>query len=222
MGVLYLAQFDVPAAQLPGWQKDDAMEVFRGNAARYVWRCFKYTIRFVDDLESVANPLVKRLLHQSQQIAGGLFRGPYPDSTPIKEQQHQHPARFPYLDTLQIFSTNEEGYIRVLTHLYDKRRESCYDGLQVVQYTPPLAGLSESCLYNTFVGQLFRYQRIITDQANYEHEVALLMHKLVVLGYREAKLLCKLKHHLKKHSYVFPGTDRKDLVLDIMGRFLLM
>jgi hypothetical protein len=103
-----------------------------------------------------------------------------------------------------------------------RERESCYDNIQVVQYTPPIAGLSESCLYNIFVGQLFRYQRIITDQDNYEHEVALLIHKLVVLGYQEGRLLCKLKHHLKRHAYVFPAVKRQQLLADIVGRFLLM
>lgn len=222
MGPLYLSQFNSQAALLPDWQEDAALEAYKGNAARYVWSCFKYTVRFVDDLEFVANPLAKRLLHQSQSLARGLIKGLYPDSTPIKEQQHLVPSFFPYLDTLQIYKEDVHGHIRVETHLYDKRRESCYDSIQVVQYTPPLAGLSDSCLYNIFVGQLFRYQRIITDQDNFEHEVALLIHKLVVLGYQEGKLLSRLKYHLKKHAYVFPAVKRQQLLADIVGRFLLM
>jgi hypothetical protein len=65
MGPIYLAQFDSPVATSPGWQPDETLQAFKGNAARYVWKCFKYTVRFVDDLEFVANPLAKRLLHQS-------------------------------------------------------------------------------------------------------------------------------------------------------------
>lgn len=55
MGLVYIAQFDSAASCLPGWQADPALEAFKGNAARYVWNCFRFTIRFVDDLELAAN-----------------------------------------------------------------------------------------------------------------------------------------------------------------------
>jgi hypothetical protein len=100
--------------------------------------------------------------------------------------------------------TNSEGFIRCVTHLYDKRRERCYDHIEVVQYTPPVAGLAESCLYNIFIGQLFRYQRIITDVDNFKEEVAMLASKLVAVGYKDATLHAKLKRHINNHRYVFP------------------
>jgi hypothetical protein len=103
MGKRYIEQFDSSEASQPGWQPDPALERYKGNAARYVQECFKYTVRFVDDIQSLANPLIKRLLHQSQTIAGGLISGCHPDSTPIKEQQHEDSSRFPYLDILEVF-----------------------------------------------------------------------------------------------------------------------
>ena len=218
MGKRYVDQYDSEAATQAGWQPDPALEAYKGNAARYVWASFKYTARFVDDIESLANSLMKRLLHQSQSIAGGLISGLYPDTTPIIEQQHEDLSRFPFLDTLQLFA-DHEGFIRCLSHLYDKRREKCYDLIERVQYTPPVAGLSDSCLYNIFVGQLFRYQRIITDMVNYEEEVALLVSKLVGLGFKELKLRAKLKRHLHNHEQnVFPGESRTELVTRIWSR----
>ena len=218
MGKRYIDQFDTQEATQPGWQPDPALEPYKGNAARYVWACFKYTARFVDDIESLANVLMKRLLHQSQSIAGGFISGLYPDTTPIVEQQHEDRTRFPFLDTLQLFA-DHEGFIRCLSHLYDKRREKCCDLIERVQYTPPVAGLSDSCLYNIFVGQLFRYQRIITDMVNYEEEVALLMSKLVGLGFKGLKLQAKLKRQLRNHKQnVFPGESRTGLLTRIWSR----
>lgn len=109
-----------------------------------------------------------------------------------------------------------------MTHLYDKCRERCYDSIEVVQFTPPLAGLSDSCLYNIFVGQLFRYQRIITDLDNYIDEVGLLVAKLVVLGYQEVRLRKKFKRHLHNHRYVFPSVGKRvELVAAVWEAYLL-
>jgi hypothetical protein len=89
----------------------------------------------------------------------------------------------PYLDVLKLYIPQPDGTVRGTTHLYDKRRERCYESIQLVQFTPLSAGLAESCLYNIFTGQLFRYQRIIMDVSNFRFEVALLLRKLVGLGY---------------------------------------
>jgi hypothetical protein len=148
--------------------QDLAYAPYKGNAARYVWHCFRFTTRFVDDMDTVVNPLFESLMHTDQALAGGLIKGiqVYPRSTPIQAQGHPM-YRVPYLDVLKVYTRQADGTVRGTTHLYDKRRESCYDSIQVVQFTPLSAGLAESCLYNIFIGQLFRFQRIIMDRSNF-------------------------------------------------------
>lgn len=185
--------------------QDPAFAPYRGNAARYVWHCFRFTTRFVDDMDTVVNPLFQQLMHTNQYIAGGLVHGIYPVCTPIEAQGHCM-YRVPYLDVLKIYSVQPDGTVRGTTHLYDKRREKCYDGIQVVQFTPLSAGLAESCLYNIFIGQLYRYQRIIMDQGNFRHEAAFLLKKMVGLGYQEEALKRRLKVHLAQFPWVFPNV----------------
>jgi hypothetical protein len=49
----------------------------KGHLARLVWRAFRYTCRFVDDLQSIANRFIASLLYNDMSIAGGLIRGIY-------------------------------------------------------------------------------------------------------------------------------------------------
>ena len=193
---------------------------YRGNAARYIWKCFSFTGRFVDDLEYIFNPLAKKLMHRDQTLANGSFCGCYPRETPIEPQQHTDPARFPFLDTLQLPRTHPTTLcVSIQSHLYDKRRERCYKDIHVVQYTPPSADLSNSCLYNIFVGQLYRFQGIITEVHNYQEEVALLLHKLVSVGYKFDILHRKLKAHLSRHPTVSSNMPRSDLVSQIVSLY---
>lgn len=184
--------------------QDPRYAPYKGNAARYVWFCFRFTSRFVDDMDTVVNPLFAQLLHTNQSIAGGLISGIYPVSTPIQPQGHDK-YRVPYLDVLKLYLVQQDGTVRGTTHLYDKRREKCYEDIQVVQFTPLSAGLAESCLYNIFIGQLYRYQRIIMDVRNFRQEAALLLHKMVLLGYPEQALKHRLRVHLGKFTWVYPA-----------------
>lgn len=191
---------------------------YKGNAARYVWRCFRYTTRFVDDMDTVVNPLFQSLMHVNQSIAGGCITGVYPVATPIKAQGHPI-DRVPYLDILKVYTYNwVTSTVQCTTRLYDKRRERCYEGIHVVQYTPLSAGLAQSCLYNIFTGQLHRYQRRIMDEANFRQEAAKLLHKLVALGYQQPELLRRLRRHLGRfgpqfYPHIAPHRQYK-LILD--------
>jgi hypothetical protein len=191
----------------------------KGNVALALLKLYRFTFRFVDDLLSGTNPFFKRLLFLDQQVFGGWFHGMYPRFFHIIMQDMQGDS-LPFLDVLLRFSlqgtngvrmrltpegqvqpTGEQGLVVMVdTLLYDKRRQTCYADIPIVQYTHATSNLSRGCIYNILVGQLHRFSRLISVVDNYVSEVSLLMEKLLGLGYCFRPLLRRLKDF--QHTYV--------------------
>jgi hypothetical protein len=77
--------------------------------AMFDWHCFRFTTRFVDDMDTVVNPLFESLMHTDQALAGGLIKGIYPRSTPIQAQGHPM-YRVPYLDVLKVYTRQADRW----------------------------------------------------------------------------------------------------------------
>jgi len=188
-------------------QADQAqIKHLKGHLARWVWKCWKFTLRYVDDMESVANPLAKKLLYLDQSIGGGLICGAYPRSCPWEPAGNQDLHKVPFMEVLQMYKEGSDGVMAGTTHLYDKRREPTFQGIDYVQYTHATTGLSKACLYNILVGQVCRFSRVIMDKRNFAVEVATLLEKLRAQGYRLPPLLQRYKRYLKHRPHLYGGV----------------
>jgi hypothetical protein len=109
--------------------------------------------------------------------------------------------------------TGEQGLVVFVdTLLYDKRRQSCYADIPIVQYTHATSNLSRGCVYNILVGQLHRFSRLISVVENYVFEVSLLLEKLLGLGYCFRPLLRKLKTFQHTYVHFFPQVSERVII----------
>jgi hypothetical protein len=190
------------------------LKPLHGSAALYLLHCFRFTVRFVDDLTSGPNAYLQRLLYTENALMGDMITGIYPhqylslDSTPAP--QLHNPYDFSTLD-VRIVSTLRSlmvarglsgSVVHSVTHLYDKRRERCYRAIPIVQYTHVSSTLSMQSGYNILLGQLFRFRELITVKGNYVMEAAKLVARMTLRGYRRTILMRKLRRHL----LLYPDT----------------
>jgi hypothetical protein len=210
------------------------LHVYKGNVAVVLLKLHRFTFRFVDDLLSGMNPYFKDLLFQDQTVAGGWVKGTYPMFFHIVLEAMQGDS-LPFLDVLLNFQTEgvrgvrmrynpegereptgEEGLVvLVTTHLYDKRRQTCYADIPIVQYTHITSNLSRGCVYNILVGQLHRFSRLISEVDNYIDEVALLMGKLLRLGYCYRPLMQRLRMFQHTHVRTFPSLSEHQIIQEV-------
>jgi hypothetical protein len=128
-----------------------------GDAALHLLSCFRFTVRYIDDLTSGPNPWLARLLHQSQFVMGTIICGIYPDNLTLKYTgtDPANPDLFHTLDIITIVSSaadvsNAHGgvdqIVKSVTTLYDKRRQACYAGIPIVQYAHVSSKSPAPCL----------------------------------------------------------------------------
>ena len=182
----------------------------KGHLARLVWRAFRFTSRFVDDLQSIVNRFIGSLMYNDMTIAGGLIRGIYGRDCPWEDTLIHDMTRVPFMDLLQVFF--QRGLVMVgTTRLYDKRREHTFDGLDYVQYSHATTCLSSQCLHNILIGQLCRFSLLIMDKDNFISEVAILLQKLLHQGFKLQPLLARYKRFLKHHPQLYGGVGWPEL-----------
>jgi hypothetical protein len=83
--------------------------------------------------------------------------------------------------------------------LYDKRREKCYDGIPIAQFTHVSSNVGESVGSSIILGQLHRFRELIQVRDNFVYECGLLLAKMQNRGYQIRKLKNKLLHFLRRH-----------------------
>jgi hypothetical protein len=159
----------------------------------YVLNAFRFTRRFVDDLTAACNPFLKYLLYTNNSILGGLIQGIYPHGALVLEPTRADMWAFPTLD-IRIVSRAQwvleerDGryYKCVRSHsiLYDKRREKCYDGIPIAQYTHVSSDVGESVGSSIILGQLHRFRELIQVRDDFVYECGLLLAKMQNRGIR--------------------------------------
>ena len=181
-----------------------------GHLARFIWREFRFTLRFVDDFESVANRVINRLLYTDMTIAQGRIHGIYGRDCPWEATVLLDRDQVPFMDVLKVFW--EQGVTMMgTTRLYDKRRDRIYAGLDYQQYSHATTCLSKDCLYNIFTGQTLRFCRIIMDKHNFISEVVILIGKLLGQGFKLQPLLQRYKRLLINWPHLYGGVGWESL-----------
>lgn len=138
---------------------DPQYAYFRGRLAHYIWKQFSFTVRYVDDLQSICNSMLNDLLYEDMSIAGGLVTGIYPRACPWEDSAISDPTRVPFMDIQQVF-TEIADYMVGTTHLYDKQRDRVFHHIDFVQYTHSTSALSRECLGNILTGQVIWFTNI--------------------------------------------------------------
>ena len=93
------------------------------------------------------------------------------------------------------------------TELYDKRREQCYEGIPIAQYTHVSSNVGYNVGNSILMGQLHRYRELIQDRDNFAYECGLLLARMHLNGYPLSGLRRKLLSFLRLHPDMFGLQD---------------
>ncbi len=184
------------------------------------------SLRFLDDLLSLNNPFLRRLLSTTDRH--GHLHGIYPHELGLSAQRHDHlpPRSVPFLDLLLVPAprASPPGPTRswFVTRLYDKRVQPAFHGVRLSRFVARDSNVNEACKRNIFTGQFHRLRRVISDVDNFCSEIAALVRALETMAYPRALLLSKFVHLLADcpHAFYFQRRDTHPNLLAIVHTHL--
>ena len=196
-----------------------AMRAQHGNAlegclALYVWRSWKYVLRFVDDLQVIGHKFVRQLFDNTQRFVGSDIFGVHPPHLTLKEQEHEGPGRVPYLDVLQRF-TNFGGRLHVRTDLYDRRRQHAFHALRVAQYTHATSAVHPDTLASSVIGQTHRVLLLVSTHLGQVQELGCMAAKYLQQGYGASTLERCMRRCFHKYIYLLHRAKPKHVMVAV-------
>jgi hypothetical protein len=218
--------FDLQPAphRVTRWEplQPQVQEVSRKDAARMLLDAYRYTVRYVDDLLSIANPAFPHLLYTSSRWFG--FKGLYPPELQLSPGSQG--LKVVYMDMyLEALATPAKGQLgsfvaTIETTLYDKCIHGPLAGLGIIKYPHITSNLSWQCKYNILTTEFYRLMRNITQRPNFCLHIARIIFHLVRRGYQLDLLLHRLQHLLQQHYYEWqqpwPQVFR-EILLQLVG-----
>ena len=194
-------------------------------AARAAVAAFAFSLRFLDDLLSLNNPFLRRLLSTSDHH--GQLHGIYPPELGLSAQHLDQlpPGSVPFLDLLLVPVPRASPPVPTrwfVTRLYDKRVQPAFHGVRPSRFVARDSNVNEACKRNIFTGQFHRLRRVISDVDNFCSEIAALMRALETMGYPRSLLLSKFTSLLAgcPHAFYFQRRDTHPDLLAIVHAHL--
>lgn len=215
------SQSSAPAAaglRASRWQPIQQQAVLsRKDVARMILDAYAYTVRYVDDLLSIANPVFPSLLYTSSTWHG--FSGVYPPA--LRLELASQGRQVVYMDmqlTAQALPSPERDNAPVAvleSTLYDKCIHGPLAGLNIIKYPHILSNLSWECKYNILTTEFFRFMRNITSQPNFCSNLARILLHMARRGYQLQLLLARLQVLFRQHYYNW-RTAWPELFLEVL------
>lgn len=166
----------------------------------------------MDDLTAGPNQFLKYLLYTENTILGGLIHGIYPHGNLELEPTGADMWSFPTLD-IRIISKRRmvrdeltsTSFSSVFSYsvLYDIRREKCYEGIPIAQYTHVSSEVGQNVGSSILMGQMHRFRELIMDKEVFSQECALLLLRMQNRGYNRTGLSKKLERFVKRYPDMF-------------------
>ena len=160
--------------------------ITRGDSATL--RLFAHTVRYVDDILSINNPLM-------DSLRGEI----YPDYLPLNKEHHGTSVAF--LDFLLYSCSSSRTPLR--SRLFDKRTLPKLNALPLTHYPHSTSFLPSKFKYNCVLSQAHRLLRRCTSKRAFVYNLAVVIRDLIAKGLSPARLFrkarCFAKSHLPPH-----------------------
>lgn len=162
------------------------------DVAALVLDSYAFTVRFLDDMYSLANPIRDHLLYVNQSWSG--VRGLYPTALNLKLTAEG--ASVNYMDITVVMSvkyvTHGPGTVPVAdfdTFLYSKHVDGPFKSLRLVRYPPITSLLSWQAKYNILTTEFHRLLRRVTNVADLCSNLGRIIVDLLRKGYTISRLM---------------------------------
>ena len=166
---------------------------------REVLEAFRWTLRFIDDLVSVDNPLFRPFCYfDITEVIDGLA-GIYPKFLNLKEESNSE-LEVDYIDTT-IYRVDGVGPYR--TRVFDKRDKPPLLGLETDKFPHASSFLSSRSKYGVLTGQLHRFLRINSTKGQYAWWHKRMIRELSKKGYSPYLLRSFSGRFVTSHRYMY-------------------
>jgi hypothetical protein len=208
-------------ATSPRWFRGLYGSDLNGCLAVFIWRQWRYVLRFVDDLQVVGHAWVQRLLYRDQRLHNTTITGVYPRHCPLEPSTVISAHLVPYMAVLQRF-VSVGGRLVVHTTLYDRRRDPQFRRMAILQYTHASSAVARTTLTNVCTGQTLRLLRLISGHADLLRELALLVVKLHNQGYPPAMVTTCVRRTVQRYPYYLRGMDPATFMQRLQSSVLMV
>jgi hypothetical protein len=169
-----------------------------------VFANFQFVVRFVDDVITGPNQYIRRLVHVTDTLLGGLIKGIYPTYLNLKESEPaaeaigcHAPLRMNALDVTVISrpvpTTGGDVVMFSTTHLFDKCRQACFLGVKALTLGHVSSNVASSAHTAVTVSSLHRKLVACGTLSNFADEVAGLVIDAKKSGFNQHKVWCTVK-----------------------------
>ena len=162
------------------------------DVAALVLDSYTFTVRFLDDMYSLANPIRDHLLYVNQSWSG--VRGLYPTALNLKLTAEG--ASVNYMDIRVVMSVKHvaQGMNMVPiadfeTFLYSKHIDGPFKSLRLVRYPPITSMLAWQAKYNIITTEFHRLLRRVTNEADLCSNLGRIVVDLLRQGYQVSRLM---------------------------------
>jgi hypothetical protein len=200
-----------PAYPIPG-------DTSISDVAQFVWECFDFAGRYVDDYLAVNNPVFHLFTYLDQMFHG--LHGIYP---PCLNLQLSASDSFsvPFLDMRICVTVSASLLVLLSTVLYDKRTEGAFRHIKVNRFPVITSQLSRACKFNVVTSQIVRYSRLLMHYHDFVDAAAALFLDLATRClYNPRRLLRYLEKALARFPERFAPTTFKQLLDSILLRVI--
>ena len=187
-----------------------------GDAVLYVLFWFQFMARYVDDIIG-PNKFIRRLVHTTDTLLGGLLKGFYPPYLNLKETKSAdadgpHAPRQCHALDVTIVSkpvTTSKGDVVMFasTQHYDKRREPCFSGLPVSSFGHVSSNVADSVHSSVQISALQRRVVACGDLDNFVKAVAHMVLELINRGYSSRRVWGTVKRFVMSAARKYGETN---------------
>ena len=170
---------------------------------------FRHTLRFVDDLISVKNPVFEEYLYTSQTDASGIA-GIYPPFLKLSCEQASL-SEVSFLDVL-LFKVNGA----FSTKIYDKREHPPLSSVDQSKYPHPTCFLSYRSKFGIITSRLHCFARICLRKVDFIHRARIFLREFAQKGYSKRQISIFCSRFLKSVPLEFPVERRGSLVKKLL------
>ena len=172
---------------------------------------FRYTLRYIDDLLSGANPEFSNYLSESYVDANGI-RGIYPSFLTVTSEQDST-THVSFLDTYVMF---EGG--RWFTKLYDKREHPPLSRVKSKKYPHVSCFLSDRSKYGIITSRLYSISRVCQRKSDFVERSRIFLTEFGGRGYRIQQIRSFVVRFLKTVPIQFPIRSRRAMLEAMMPK----
>ena len=166
---------------------------------------FRYTLRYIDDLLSCANPEFADYISRSQVDVNGV-RGIYPTFLTVSSEQDDI-TNVSFLDTSVMF---ERG--TWFTKIYDKREHPPLSRVNSLKYPHTSSFLSVRSKYGIITSRLHCFSRICHRKSDFIQRSKMFLLEFKARGYPTAEIRAFILRFLKVQPVRFPFRSRQALL----------